>query len=155
MSKIHLVHIGIELALFLALLWTLNEHRKKFGFNDEWATHSGRIVNYFYPGPKQFGRKPAMRNIVLRGNRPFVSYVSMRWSIAGKDWGIDHYGTIRSDEHGVAVVNTFFGYGEVKFIFVPNVEAGVIATSTDEDQSLKPDAIYPPHFVQKIGLYRG
>jgi hypothetical protein len=155
LSKTEIILAVVASIFLLSALWFANEHRKKFGFMDSWATRSGRIVEYYYPGPKQFGRKPAMRNIVLRGNQPFSALVCMRWSIAGKDLGIDPYGVVHSDEHGVATISTFFGYGEVKFIFVPNVDAGVVATSTDEDQTLKPDATYPPHFVQKVGLYRG
>lgn len=155
MTKLNIALLICLAVSLLLSLWLANEHRRKFGFINDWATRSAQIVNYFYPGPEKFGHKPAMRNIVLRGTKPFSALVCMRWHLAGKDFGIDPYGVVHSDKYGMAVVSTYFGYGEVTFIFVPNVDANVEATSTDADQYFTPDATYEPHLVQTLGIYKG
>lgn len=134
------------------------EYLKKFGYMRDFIKYSNQKVVWVYSGLKGKGGKRGMRNIVLRGSKPFCVLVGFKLDIkAIRFSGFDYYGFVRSNEEGVAVISTFMGKGEVEFQFFVNTDLGVNpvqATSTDEDQLLKPDATYPPHFYQKwFGFY--
>jgi hypothetical protein len=99
-----------------------------------------------------------MRNIVLRANGRFTALVGFRLQISmiGNNM-LDHYAFVKSDEHGVAVVETYCGRGPCTFEFVvgsmTNIDLPTV-TSTEEDQTLDPHVVCSPHWYQKwLGFY--
>ncbi len=102
-----------------------------------------------------------MRNIVLKSQngKPFRALVAFHFDmpIVGELGSIDPYGFVRSHHNGgIAVISTYMGNGAADFVFLvihpDGSAADVAATSTEADQSLKPDAVYPPHWFQTIGI---
>ncbi len=138
------------IAIFLGV-----EFLKKFAFMRDFVQSSNQLVTWNYQGLDD--RKPGMRNIVLCGPKPFCALVGFRLDIPIVGYsGFDYYGFVRSDSRGVAVVSTWVGRGSCQFQFFVNTDLGVnpiTATSSDDDQSLTPDATRPPHWYQKIGFY--
>jgi len=135
--------------LFGALAFFLGrEFIKKFRFMQSFALRSNQMVIWHYQGVTS-GHKPGMRNIVLRGSKPFSALVGFTLHIPILKYsGFDYYGSVHSDEHGIAVISTYLGDSEREFLFFVNTDLGqnpIKATSNEDDQLLTPDSTYPPH----------
>lgn len=149
----------LTVVFFGTTLFLLLEYRKKFGFMRDFLRASGQVVEYDYPGAEKAGIKRGMKNIVLRSDHPFATLIGFKLIVPIIDYeGFDYYGFMKSkpDGHGgyIAVMSTFFGTGEVVFQFLTTITNDkVSASSTEADQALEPDEVYPPHFYQRIGFY--
>lgn len=132
-----------------------SEFLKKFGFMRDFIKNSNQMVVWHYPGLK--GNKPGMRNIVLRGSKPFCALVGFRFNIPVLGYsGFDYYGFVSSDGRGVAVISTYLGKGGCDFQFFVNTDLAhnpVTATSSEDDQQLQPQSVYPPHWYQRLSFY--
>lgn len=148
--------LGTATVVFLlAAIWLANEHVKKFRMMADFMAGADNLVTYRYAGPSVTGGA-GMRNVVLRGRKPFSALVGFRFTVplAG-DLGSDFYGIVRSNEHGVAVISTYLGHRPADFLFLLNSDLTsnpVIASSTDTDQDMKPHVVFPPHLVQRLGF---
>ena len=130
------------------------EHLKKFHYNNLFYKNSNLLLTWKHESGKDF--KPGMYNIVLRGQKPFKALIGFqlrfRWF---KYEGYDHYGSVQSNESGVAVISTYLGKNACDFNFVINSDLTlnqVVATSTEEDQKLSPHVTHPPHWFQRLGF---
>jgi hypothetical protein len=139
------------LALFLG-----QEFLKKFGFMDEFIQDSNQMVVYRYPGLTN-GEKPGMRNIVLRGQKPFSALIGFNLNIPFINYsGFDYYGKVKSGEYFIAVISTYVGKSPVAFKFLVNTDLSInriTASSTEVDQHFTPNVEYPPHWYQRLGFY--
>jgi len=139
-----------SIAIFLG-----SEFLKKFGFMRDFIKDSNQMVVWYYQGPED--RKPGMYNIVLRGSKPFCALVGFKLNIPVLGYsGFDYYGFVRSDNHGVAVVSNYLGRGKCEFQFFVNTDLDInpiTATASEDDQQLKPNSTYPPHWYQRLGFY--
>jgi hypothetical protein len=136
----------------LIVIFLGKEMMKKFGFFQSFIESSNQLICLAYDGHK----KPGMHNIVLRGDRPFSVLVGFNLSIPLIGQGFDYYGYVQSDAEGVAIVSTYMGKGAVEFMFYVNYDLdsnSISVSSTGEDQCLKPQAIYKPHWWQKLGFW--
>jgi hypothetical protein len=66
--------------------------------------------------------------------------------------GYDYYGYASSQKPWI-VFRIYLGSGQLLNQFLLNKNIEVFLTSTEEDQKLIPDAIYPPHWWQRLGLW--
>lgn len=131
------------------------EFVKKFRVMADFIKDSDQLVRWRYFGAKQEYRKPGMRNVVLRGSRPFKALIGFKLGIFGK-WGYDYYGMVRSDEQGVAVISTYLGKGPCTFQFLLDRSVELCPTMVSScgcDQQLQPDVTYPPHWWQRLGFW--
>lgn len=132
-----------------------SEFLKKFRFMRDFISNSNQMVVWHYRGLE--GRKPGMRNIVLRGSKPFCALVGFKLDIPILGYsGFDYYGFVRSDDQGIAVISTYLGKGECEFQFFVNTDldhSPVSATSSEDDQRLQPHSTYPPHWYQRLSFY--
>lgn len=139
-----------QIAIFLGF-----EFLKKFGFMRDFIKHSNQMVVWHYYGLG--GRKPGMRNIVLRAQKPFCALVGFKLDIPALGYtGFDYYGFVRSDANGVAVISTYMGGGACEFQFFVNMDLDVnpvTVTSDEDDQQFKAHSTYPPHWYQRFGFY--
>lgn len=142
---------------FLSLVvWFLaKEMLKKFRFIDAFAMNSSHFTVWQYSGDKS--NRPGMRNVVLRGQKPFTALVGFRLHIPLLGYtGIDIFGCVFSDEHGVATFSTYLGHGSVDFLFITDTDVDdnpLNIFSTASDQKLVPSVVYPPHFWQRLGFF--
>ena len=151
------------LALFIVLtvvfasvaIFLGSEFLKKFGFMRDFISNSNQMVVWHYRGAED--RKSDIRNIVLRGSKPFCVLVGFKLDIPILGYsGFDYYGFVRSDDQGVAVISTYLGKGECEFQFFVNTDVNhhpVTASSGEDDQQLQPHSVYPPHWYQRFGFY--
>ncbi|MBP6859150.1 MAG: hypothetical protein KBC69_00800 [Candidatus Magasanikbacteria bacterium] len=145
-----LVLVFVPLAIFLG-----REHLKKFGFMQDFVKRSDHLIVWRYEGSKEKGR---MANIVLRSSKPFCALVGFKLSIPLVGYsGFDYYGRVWSDDRGVAVISTYLGKGACDFQFLVNMDVRtnpVEVSSSEDDQVLRADEVYPPHWYQKwLGFY--
>lgn len=151
--------LGVLVAFFAPVAIFLGtEFLKKFRFMEGFVANSQQMTFLLYKGTKaEQNKKPGMRNIVLRGSKPFCALVGFQLEIPLLKYsGFDYYGFVQSDEHGVAVISTYMGKGPCLFLFLVNMDLSyntIEATSHDLDQNLKPNVTYPPHWYQRIGFY--
>lgn len=124
---------------------------KKFSFMKQFIESSNQLVEWQYDG----SFKPGMQNIVIRGEKPFAVLIGFELKIFGS-LGFDYYGYVQSNEAGIAVISTYLGRTKTRFQFFVNCDLNqhqIHASSTDEDQALIPQAVYPPHWWQRLGFY--
>jgi hypothetical protein len=148
--------IGWFLAYFFG-----RELQKKFAPMGQFVNGTQALVTYKYPGAVAMNISKGMRNIILcsRDGKPFRVLVAFKFEfpVIGRLGSVDPYGFVASNKNGVAVICTYFGKGAVDFTFLVIKEDGSAAdvdvSSTEEDQPRQPDAVYPPHWVQKHGFW--
>lgn len=150
-----LAAIGCSLTLFFG-----SELQKKFAFMGQLINGTSAKVVYSFPGAKKAGISKGMRNIVLRSDgKPFRALIAFEFEfpVIGSVGSVDPYEFVRSGEGGVATISTYLGNGSVKFVFLvlkdDGSTTGVIVSSTEADQDLRPDAEYPPHWFQTLGAW--
>lgn len=147
-----LVIVSVFALVFLITAVFLGtEMLKKFHFMRDFVNHSNQLVTWNYAGD----RKPGMYKIVLSGQKPFGALVGFRLEIPAIGFsGYDYYGFVRSDMGGLAVISTYLGKGKCEFRFLTTSDKSQITvTSTEGDQELMPQEVYPPHWYQKLGFY--
>ena len=96
-------------------------------------THYG--VSYTYPGMKT----PGTRNIVLRGERPFIALVA--------DQRFHVYGQVESNELSEAVISVYIGSDLTTFQFLMDRDQEqnpVKVTSSENDQKLEATLVCRP-----------
>lgn len=128
---------------------------KKFNFMRMFTKNSNQMVEWEYPGDKT--KKPGMRNIVLRGQRPFSVLIgfNLKISLIGHN-GFDYYGFAQADEKHMVVISTYLGKKPCIFQFFVNTDLAhnhIGVSSNDWDQELNPDVSFPPHWYQRLGFY--
>ncbi|OGH91785.1 MAG: hypothetical protein A2534_04645 [Candidatus Magasanikbacteria bacterium RIFOXYD2_FULL_39_9] len=148
--------LGVLLAFFAPVAIFLGtEFLKKFRCMYVFTKNSDQMISWYHIGDGF--RKKGMYNIVLRGQKPFTALVGFKLDIPVLGYsGYDYYGVVHSDSSGVAVISTYLGKGFCTFQFFvnTNMETNPIhATSSDEDQTLTPHVVYPPHWYQRVGFY--
>lgn len=70
--------------------------------------------------------------------------------------GFDYYGFVKSNDNNVVIFSTYLGKNPSKFQFFisTNLEDNPIKVSSDEeDQNLKPQVSFSPHWFQRLGFY--
>ena len=149
--------ITLTVIFLLTTVFLVKEMLKKFGFMKQFVENSNMLVSWKYQHLDLGSQKPGMRNIVLRGQKPFSVLVGFRLDIPvlGHS-GFDYYGFVSSNQDGVAVFSTYLGKGDCDFQFFVNTdleENPITVTSTVADQDLVPYATYPPHWWQKLGFF--
>lgn len=97
-----------------------------------------------------------MYNIVLRGQAPFRALIGFQLAIPLLRYsGIDPFGFVRSDDMHRAVIAVYLGKTPRKFHFLIDRDittSPIGVTSSDEDQRLRVDARYSPHWWQRLGV---
>ncbi|HYE60203.1 MAG TPA: hypothetical protein VEA18_03400 [Candidatus Kapabacteria bacterium] len=159
--------LAVAFAMFTVLfagitLFLLVQYKLKFEMMDQFLEHSNQEVKWYWPGARKLGKKPGMRNIVLRSQsgKPFCALVGFTLEVNVPFFGArgyDYYGFVRSNPHGVAVISTYCGRGDAEFRFFVNTDLGSNAiTATSEsgaDQELRADKTFPPHLYQRLGFF--
>ncbi|MFA6525175.1 MAG: hypothetical protein WCT33_02775 [Patescibacteria group bacterium] len=142
----------LAVILLIIAVFLGKEMLKKFGFMKNFVQNSNQIVVWKYTGD----RKPGMYNIVLHGKTSFCALVGIDFNIPLiKYSGFDHYAFLRSGENHTAVISTYLGKGAREFQFLVNTDTTVnpvTVTSSEEDQSLRPDSESKPHWYQRMGF---
>ena len=129
---------------------------KKFSIMHNFTRNSTLLHGWWYPGAQAAGYgPPGMRNVVLTSTerRRFEALLCFKLKLPWLPVGLDWYGMVRSDEGGRAVFSTYLGRGSCSFQFLTNEDDIITATSTDDNQKLKPTATFPPHWWQRLGIY--
>lgn len=143
----------LVIALFLATVFLGKELLKKFVFTRDFARSSNQLVMWKYLAD----RKPGMYNIVLRGKTPFCVLVGFHLHIRIFGYsGFDHYGFVRSNEKGIAIISTYLGKSSCEFQFLVNTDIEtnpIVATSDEKDQKFEPDFKSAPHWYQRLGIF--
>lgn len=147
--------LALLFALFVLITGFLTrEMLRKFTFWDRFTSGSNLVVTWDYPGGDN--AQAGMRNIVLRGEKPFRALVGFRLNLPLGYTGYDVFGYVESDAAGVAVFSAYLGHGSAEFIFVSSqntADNSLVVSSTAADQQLSPTATYPPHWWQRLGFY--
>lgn len=133
----------------------------KFRYFGQFAEGTKAEVIYHFPGAQKADIAKGMRNIVLESQdgKPFRALIAFRFElpIVGEKGSIDPYGFVHSHDDGMAIISTYMGNGGAEFVFVvihpDGSAADVVATSTENDQLLVPDVVYPPHWFQTLSIW--
>lgn len=137
---------------FLITLFLGKELLKKFRFLQYFGHDSHSLIIWNFAGD----RKPGMYNIVLHGQAPFCALVGFQLTIPLLRYsGFDPFGFVRSDDTHRAVIVVYLGKAPRKFYFLINRDittSPIEVTSSDEDQQLRVDARYSPHWWQRLGV---
>lgn len=130
------------------------EMLKKFGFMRSFVKDSSLLVNYRYPGSKAAGHKPGMRKIAFlaKNDKQFSLLIGFELSLLGSQ-GFDYYGSLTSNNKGILVIETYLGKSAVNFQFLKNKDIEVLIIADESVQQMAPNASYPPHFWQRLGLW--
>lgn len=130
------------------------EMLKKFGFMRSFIKNSSLLINYRYPGSKAAGHKPGMRKIAFlaKDNQQFSLLIGFELSLLGSK-GFDYYGFVSSNDKGILVIETYLGKSPVNFQFLKNEDIEILIIADESVQQMAPNASYPPHFWQKLGLW--
>lgn len=154
---------AIALVFFGIVLFLGNEMKKKFRFMRGFVMNSRSLLEFNYKGAKEHGWNRGMRNVVIRAKMPFSVLVGFELTVPVLGSGFDYYGFVNAqrlqnsinDEY-FAVIATYLGNGPCLFQFFLNcdvITADARVSSTDDNQVLIPQVVYPPHFFQKLGFY--
>ncbi len=150
--------IVLIILFFIFLLVSIflgKEFLKKFKFMQKFVQNSNQLIEWKYQGSNN-GEK-GMRNIVLRGNKPFSVLVGFKLGIPLLKYsGFDYYGYVRSNDNNIAIFSTYMGQNPSIFqlLISTNLKDNPITvSSTDDDQQLSPQVLFKPHWFQKMGFY--
>ncbi|MFA7314713.1 MAG: hypothetical protein WC025_02150 [Candidatus Magasanikbacteria bacterium] len=117
--------------------------------------NSKQIMSWYHPCGET--REPNMYNIVIKGREPFVVLIRVQSCIPLLSYlGFDKYIFIKSDSDSITVLYTYMGKAMSEFHFFVHSKYEVnpiTITSSDDDQQLSPDVIYPPRWYQRLGFY--
>lgn len=145
--------IFFALALFLG-----REMLRKFRQHILFTSSPGYISKWIYSWPG--GAKPKMRNMVLKGKKPFKVLVGFELVIPLLRFrGIDWYGFVEAEKQTngdyLTVISTFMWKKPVEFPLLVNAEQkdDVELLPVADGQSLAPHLICPPHLYQRLGFY--
>jgi len=155
-----IVTLVIIAAIFASGFFFLaKELAKKFGFMKVFTEKSNQLIDFEWYGAKLHKTTPGMRKIILFWNRPFVALVGFRLSLPGFGVGFDYYGQVEAQkgENGnyEVVIDTYCGNGACLFQFFVNheIDGGLVVSSADWVQNKKAQAVYSPHWWQKLGFW--
>jgi hypothetical protein len=138
----------------LTSLFLGKEMLKKFSFMRSFVKNSSLLVKYHYPGNKVAGHKPGMRKIAFlaKNNQQFSLLIGFELSLFASK-GFDYYGFVSSNDKGILVIETYLGKSHVNFQFLKNEDVEISIIADESVQKMAPNASYPPHFWQKLGLW--
>ena len=150
-----IILIFINALLLLAVIFLVKEFLKKFKYMNKFIRNSKNLIVWNYGGNTSPGL--GLRKIALRGQKEFSILVGFELGIPLLDYsGFDYYGYVKSDRNNMVVFETYLGKNSSRFQFLcsTNLNDNPIAVSCSEkDQSLKPQASFPPHWFQRLGFY--
>lgn len=151
--------ISVSVILLIISIFLGKELLKKFKFHDSFTSSNGYIQNikYYWIGTTD---KPRMRNIILKGNKPFKVLIGFKLEIAllkfeGTDWFGLSTAKRAQDGNYYSVISTWMGRNDSEFHLLTNsnFKNNIIKIVQVKKINLKPDVACLPHWYQKIGFY--
>ena len=151
--KILLIVSVVVIVVLVALVMFLGRELLKH-FERAKRTEDRREGYYSFCYRYKGSSKPRMRKIMISSEdrKPFYCQVGMRFQLFGYD-GIDYFGSVDSDDEGVAVIETYLGRGSCEFYFLENRQTILSINTLKDDSSYIPCAVFPPHWWQRLGFW--
>ncbi len=152
--NIALIVLSIACLLLIAIVVFLaKESIKKMAFMRTFVNRSGKKITWHYDGD----RKPGMYNVTI--SAPFQAQFGvlvgfrLRLPIVGDLY--DHYGYVESTGIGTVTISTWLGRSpcDFEFLIAGDVDADKVTAYSNSEDSVPPQAIYPPHWWQRLGFF--